>query len=141
MVLYLFPHDHFLQKIFSYYRKNYNTWCNNIVKSGRWADEFDTLMLSYITKWNIVVVGNYMHGIILTSTQETISNLINLQPVILQNGTIHILYHVVGRPLERMLDGNHFAYLDPIISPTFNIGINSIQQVSGPIKDNNGRDI
>ena len=141
MVLYSFRHDHFLQQIFSYYGKNYNTWCNNIVQSGRWADPFDTLMLSYITKWNIVVVGNYMHGIILTSTQETISNLINLQQVILQNGTIHILYHVAGRPLERMLDGNHFAYLEPIGTPTLNIGINSIQQGSGPIQHNNGREI
>ena len=45
---------------------------------------------------------------------------------------------MAGRPLERMLDGNHFAYLEPIITPTFP---NTIQHVSGPIKYNNGREI
>ena len=80
-----------------------------------------------------------MHCIILTPTKNTLTNSINLQTDILQNGTMHILYHVIGRPLEKMLDGNHFAYLEPIMTPTFSIGINTIQQISESVTcQNNG---
>ena len=57
MVLRLYDNDELLQKIFRSYRIDYKSWCTYITNMHEWAKQMDILVLSYITKLNVISVG------------------------------------------------------------------------------------
>ena len=114
--------------IFQHFEIDFDTWCKNIVSVSEWATSMDILLFSYVTKWNVIVVGNYLNGLLANSNQLYLTHILKMQLNILTNGTIHILFHKFGQPLDKITNGNHFAYLKPLSKPPFIIGVNSIIQ-------------
>ena len=52
--------------------------------------------------------------------------------MILAEPVIYVYHHVYGRPLERVHNGIHFAYLEPINVPMYNTIDNGIQYTHAP---------
>ena len=42
------------------------------------------------------------------------------------NCVIHIYFHKIGSPLQKMTNGDHFGYLEPISEPHLCLRINTI---------------
>ena len=127
MVLCSFHNDELLQKIFQSYRIDYNSWDTYITNMHEWAKQLDILVFSYIMKFNVISVGNYSNGFILNNMQSYLNQMLRLEENnILENDTVYVYFHNIGRPLEKMTNGNHFAYLEPIAVPNLIIATNTI---------------
>ena len=124
-----YHNDYCLQQIFKVYESDISSWCCDIVKEHRWATSLDMLLFSYVTKVNVVIVGNYTSNFEIHSNQYLLINQLKLNVNVSMYGTIHILYHIFKHPLYKMQDGNHFAYLKPVIAPTIRIEINTIKNI------------
>ena len=96
------------------------------VRVGEWATNIDILLFSYVTKWNVVVVTDYLNGLNLTSNQQYLNNILHIERDISTKGTIHILFHKFAQPLDKAANGNHFSYLEPVSIPPFIFRVNSI---------------
>ena len=55
--------DIILQRIFQFYMIDLQSWSIHILKMHEWAKSIDMMIFSYITKINVITVGNYMNGI------------------------------------------------------------------------------
>ena len=87
------------------------------------------LVFSYSMNLNVIIVGNYAHEFSVISNQEILIHQLKLNVNISMNGNIYILYHIHMKPLQKMQDGNHFAYLDPIPVPNIPIEVNTIKSI------------
>ena len=54
----------------------------------------------------------------------------NYEIDISDNETIHVYFHKYGSPLDKVTNGNHFGYLEPIDSPQIALNCNTIEQIS-----------
>ena len=115
-----------MQQIFKKCKVDFRSWCNNIVEEGTWSTSFDMLVFSYSMNLNVIIVGNYAHEFSVISNQEI---LLKLSINISMNDNIYILYHIYMKPLQKMQDGNHFAYLEPIPVPNIPIEVNTIKSI------------
>ena len=97
---------------------------------NEWADQIDMLLFSYITKVNVISVGNYMNGMISNSMQLLINQIIQCNNVnISSNGTLRVYFHNIGSPLQKMLNGNHFGYLEPVDNHNISLRTNTIETI------------
>ena len=72
----------------------------------------DVLVLSYITKLKVISVGYYLNGFILNNTQSYLNQMLRLEENnISENDTVYVYFYNIGRPLDKMTNGNHFAYI------------------------------
>ena len=127
MVLRLYDNDIILQKIFHSYGIDYKSWCTYITYMHRWATQTDILVFSYITKLNVISVGYYLNGFILNSTKSYLNQMLRSERNdISENESVYVYFHSYGRPLEKIENGNHFPYLEPLAVPNFTIERNTI---------------
>ena len=89
------------------------------------------LLFCYITKFNVISVGNYMNGFILNNMQLNLNQILHREMNnIFTNGVIHIFFHNYGEPLQKMTNGNHFAYLEPDPGCNLSLDRNTIQEIN-----------
>ena len=81
--------------------------------NGVWATTFDTLILSYVMKLNVIVIGNYLNGFSANSMHYYLPQL-RLPIIIEVELSIRVYFNQFVSPLEMVDDGNHFVYLEPI---------------------------
>ena len=55
----------------------------------------------------------------------------SLQGLISEKPVIHVFSHTFDSPLQKTSNGNHFVYLEPIPTPDFLDGANTIEVVGG----------
>ena len=136
MVSLWFENDPLLRSLFMFEGKDYKSWYITTSRKGTWATTFDMLVFSYVFKVNVVSVGNYLNGFIVNDMrlyflmqnqhlEPSFQDLIPEKPV------IHVFFHTFGSPLQKISNGNHFAYLEPIPTPNFLVGTNTIKVVGG----------
>ena len=130
-VNHLFFHDQVLQHLFSHHRIDFLWWCSNITRMGVWANTFDTLIFSYVTKLNVITIGNYRNGMIANSMYSYLLQL-GFSNIIPDRPAIHVYFHIFGRPFEKVNNGNHFAYLEPIISHVYDSVENGLEYSHKP---------
>ena len=141
MISLWFKNDPVLRSLFLFEGKDYKTWCVTTARKGTWATTFDMLLFSYVFKVNVISVGNYLNGFIINDMQSYFLKHnqhleASVQELIPEHPAIHIYFHTFGSPLQRMSNGNHFAYLEPIPTPNFLVEANTIQAVGGnPVKN------
>ena len=123
--------DEILIKIFRFFHVDVKLWSEQILIMNKWATQIDMLLLSYITKVNVISVGNYAHGFVMNNMQLLLNQILrNYEIDISVNGTIHVYFHKYGSPLDKVTNGNHFGYLEPINSPQISLNCNTIKQIS-----------
>ena len=119
--------DIILQRIFQFYMIDLQSWSIHILKMHEWAKSIDMMIFSYITKINVVTVGNYMNGIQLNNMHICMRQILSRYNVdILMTGCIHVYFHNFGYPLCKSTNGNHFGYLEPVSCANINVPINTI---------------
>ena len=96
-----------------------------------WATYFEKMIFTYLLRYEVYTVGNYMHGFHFTSTSYELNQLLKIPCNISENGTIHLYNHIYGDPLRRAERFNHFAYLKPIDVNIIEMTNNTIQAVIG----------
>ena len=52
------------------------------------------------------------------------------------NDTICIYFHNIGLPLQRMINGDHFGYMEPIQEPPVVMGFNTIKAIVPDRREN-----
>ena len=123
--------DEILIKIFRFFHVDVKLWSEEILIMNKWATQIDMLLLSYITKVNVISVGNYDHGFVMNNMQLLLNQILrNYEIDISVNGTIHVYFHKYGSPLDKVTNGNHFGYLEPINSRQITLNCNTIEQTS-----------
>ena len=55
----------------------------------------------------------------------------SFQDLIPEKPVVHVFFHTFGSPLQKISNGNHFAYLEPIPTPNFLVGTHKIKAVGG----------
>ena len=93
---------------------------------GVWATTFDTLIFSYVTKLNVITIGNYRNGTIANSMHSYLLQL-GFSNIIPDIPAIHVYFHIVSRPLEKVNNGNDFAYLELITSYVYDSVENGLE--------------
>ena len=127
IVSYLYYNDQCMQQIFKKSKVDLRSWCDNIVEKGTWATSFDMLVFSYSMNLNVIIVGNYAHEFTVISNKEILIHKLKINVNISMNGNIYILYHIHMKPLQKVQEGNHFAYFEPIPVPNIPIEVNTIK--------------
>ena len=108
--------DSILQKLFIHYRTNCGLWGNRIIKMHKWAQPLDMIVCAYILNVNIVSIGNYINGMMENNIWSSLNMIMRYHQVPnIMNLTIHIYCHNAGFPFQKIWQGNHFAYLEPIV--------------------------
>ena len=88
------------------------------------------LVLSYVTKINVISVGHYMNGLFCNNMQLCLNQILPRQGHNISiNKKLCVYFHNIGLPLQRMINGNHFGYIEPILEPPFVMTFNTIQAV------------
>ena len=113
VVEYMYYNDHVLQYLFSKERTDLTLWCSTIIRMGEWATSFDSLILSYIFKLNVIGLRNHSNGLWGNSNQNFMHQL-RLPDIFPEFPAIYVLNHQLGSPLEVANNCNHFGYLKPI---------------------------
>ena len=122
-----FETDIILQQIFIKSSEDCKLWCGRITTMGEWTTTFDQLVFSYCFKVNIISIGNYSNGFISNNMQNYLRTLLGTSTNISQNGHLHVFFHTYGSPLIGCINGNHYAYLQPITKPRSTIPNNTIK--------------
>ena len=66
-----------------------------------WATPIDMLVLSYITKINVISVGYYLNGLLCNNMQLCLNQIVPRQGnTILMNNTLYVYFHHIGLPLR-----------------------------------------
>ena len=122
----LMSHDVLLMRLFEKCHVNFRHWSDRIVCLGEWATTFDMMVLVYLTNWNIVTVGNYLNGFIINDINLNLRTYLHVEDNFCGVNVIHVLFHRFGSPLEKISQGNHFAFLQPIVEPKLSFSMNTI---------------
>ena len=111
-----YRNDTILQKLFYFHRTDPLIWLPRIRKMNTWANQLDIIIAAYMLHINIITVGNYMHGFICNNMQLYMNNVLRSSDYcITEGGTLYVYFHEFQHPMRRMTDGNHFAYMEPIL--------------------------
>ena len=135
VVLTCFKNDDVLQSLFLFEGITSKDWCESIVIDGRWTSTFDVIVFSYVMKINVITVGNYMNGFSVQSS-KTYFNTINphldgtSQQWIPDEPTIYLFFHMHLSPLVPAPSGNHFGFLEPLLTCQFKLEVNSIKEMT-----------
>ena len=114
-VLYKYQYDSNIEMIFHTYGVDINIWKSTITVMNNWATQIDMVLCSYILETNIVTVGNFLNGIIHNRMFDALNSIFGTTMYNSVHGNkIYIYIHNAGIPQARIINGNHFAYLDPI---------------------------
>ena len=122
----LISHDVLLRTLFERCQMDFGVWCDRIVCGGEWATTFDMMVLVYLTSWNIITVSNYLNGFIINDINLDLRNQLHVRENFCWVNAIHVLYHRFDCPLEKISEGNHFGFLQPIAKPNFSFCVNTI---------------
>ena len=130
MISYLILQDTIVLKIFQFFRTDFNVWKRKILTMNEWADQIDMLLFSYITKVNVISVGNYMNGMISNNMLLLLNQIMQCNNInISTNGSLPGYFHNIGSPLQKMMNGNHFGYLEPVDYPNISLSTNTIEPI------------
>ena len=119
-------YDFHLQAIFNLEQVDPRNWYTEILTPHTWSTRLELLVFSYIMKIDVVSVGNYLNEFMVISHQYVLATLINVPVDNPDNKKIYILYHKHYHPLEKIISGNHFAYLEPVTYQVISMETNSI---------------
>ena len=98
---------------------------------NRWATQIDMLLFSYVTKVNVISIGNYRNGFVNNNMQLLLNQILGNRTIdISLKGRLHVYFHKFGSPLEKITNGNHFGHLEAINNPEVRLNNNTIQEIS-----------
>ena len=72
-VLSTYDNDPYLKKLFQSERLEVSSWYLSHSKMGQWATHFERMILSYLLRYEVYTVGNYMHGFQFTFTSHELN--------------------------------------------------------------------
>ena len=105
-VLCTIKRDDILIRIFRFFNIGTNLWSAQILTMNEWAKQIDILLFSYLTKVNVISIGNYANGL-LSNNMQLLLNLIlgnNINDISL-NGQLYVYFHIFGSPLGKITNG------------------------------------
>ena len=77
--------------------------------------------------------NNYMNGLLCNNMQICLNQILPRQSNnVSMNDTLYAYFHNIGLPLQRMINGNHFGYMEPIQEPPFVMSFTTIQPIEPP---------
>ena len=81
------------------------------MKKGTWGSTLEMMIFTYAFEIDIITIGNYLQGHIVTKASDQIRHVSNIPVSLADRQPIYLYYHTHGYHDQPTDNPNHFAYL------------------------------